>query len=169
MPLTIRSTSFGQKKILSAFHLFTLYNSSTFKKIYLRREHILRLLVYKPFSTQLVYPVGWGCRIHRLFLCRGVSRLNECLGYDTKQSDGVIPALELLETRSTPSLPSLPGLFWPGVVASDRALSVGQIELNCVLMLNWFVWNRTVFDIETVLSLKWFVWYRIELLTFECV
>ena len=24
----------------------------------------------------------------------------------------------------------------PGVVASDRALSIGQIELNCVLMLN---------------------------------
>ena len=24
---------------------------------------------------------------------------------------------------------------------------MGQIELNCVLMLNWIVWNRTVFDI----------------------
>ena len=27
------------------------------------------------------------------------------------------------------SLPSLPGTFWPGVVASDRVLSMGQIEL----------------------------------------
>ena len=25
---------------------------------------------------------------------------------------------------------------WPGVVAPDRVLSMGQIELNCVLMLN---------------------------------
>ena len=25
-------------------------------------------------------------------------------------------------------------------------------------MLNWIIWNRTVFDIETVLTLKWIVW-----------
>ena len=37
---------------------------------------------------------------------------------------------------STPSLPSLPGPPLPGVVAPDRFLSMGQIELNCVLMLN---------------------------------
>ena len=39
-------------------------------------------------------PVGWGCRIHRLLLCRGVGPLlpNECPGYDTKQSDGEVPA-----------------------------------------------------------------------------
>ena len=44
--------------------------------------------------------------------------------------------LELWGMQSTPSLPSLPGPLWPGVVAPDRALSMGQIELNCVLMLN---------------------------------
>ena len=33
----------------------------------------------------------------------------------------------------TLSFPSLPG---PGVVADVRVLSVGGIELNCVLMLN---------------------------------
>ena len=32
-----------------------------------------------------------------------------------------------------------------GVIATDRVLSMGQIELNCVLMLNWIVWNRTVY------------------------
>ena len=26
-------------------------------------------------------------------------------------------------------------------------------------MLNWIVWNGTVFDIETVLMLNWTVWY----------
>ena len=44
--------------------------------------------------------------------------------------------LELWEMRSIPSLPSLPGPLWPEVVAPDRVLSMGQIELNCVLMLN---------------------------------
>ena len=38
--------------------------------------------------------------------------------------------------RTTPSLPSLPGPLWPGVVVLGKVLSVGQIELNCVLMRN---------------------------------
>ena len=56
---------------------------------------------------------------------------------DPKQSDvqaSVI--LELWGMWSTPSLPSLPGQLWPGMVPPDRVLSMGQIELNCVLMLN---------------------------------
>ena len=44
--------------------------------------------------------------------------------------------LELWEMRSTSLLPSLPGALWPGVVAPDRVLFMGQIELKCVLMLN---------------------------------
>ena len=40
---------------------------------------------------------------------------------------------------------SLPGPLCPGVVAPDRALSMGLIELNCVFMLNWIVWNRAVY------------------------
>ena len=42
--------------------------------------------------------------------------------------------LKLWEMQSTPLLPLLPGPLWPGVVAPDRVLSMGQIELNCVLM-----------------------------------
>ena len=38
--------------------------------------------------------------------------------------------------QNIPSLPSLLGPLRPGVVAPDRVLSMGQIELNCVLMLN---------------------------------
>ena len=34
--------------------------------------------------------------------------------------------------QNAPSLPSLPGPLWPGVVASNRALNIGQMELNCV-------------------------------------
>ena len=56
----------------------------------------------------------------------GAVEYTDCPGYDTKQSDGEVPAvLELWGMRSTPSLPSLPGPLWPGVVAPDRALSMG--------------------------------------------
>ena len=82
-----------------------------------------------------------------MHLCREV-RLptpNECPGYDTKQSNGEVSAmLELWGMRFTPSLPSLPGPLWPGEVAPDKILSLGQIELNCVPMLNWITWNKTV-------------------------
>ena len=61
----------------------------------------------------------------------------ECLGYDTKQFDGEVPVMqELWGKRGNPSLPSFPGPLWPGVLALDKVLSIGQIELNCVLMLN---------------------------------
>ena len=44
--------------------------------------------------------------------------------------------LELWGMWSTPSYPSLHGSLWSGVVAPDRVLSIDQIEVNCVLMLN---------------------------------
>ena len=51
---------------------------------------------------------------------------NKCPGYDTKQSDGeVLVMLELWGICSTLSLPILPGPFWPGMVAPDRARSMG--------------------------------------------
>ena len=53
--------------------------------------------------------------------------------------------VELWGTRSTPLLPSLPSPLWPGVIAPGRILSMGQIELNWILMLNWIVWNITVY------------------------
>ena len=34
-------------------------------------------------------------------------------------------------------------------------------------MLNWIVWNGTVFDIESVLALNWIVINR-TILTFNC-
>ena len=59
--------------------------------------------------------------------------------------------LELWGMQNIPSLPSLLGSLWPGVVEPDRALSMGETELNyafvsllffhlnSVLMLNWIV------------------------------
>ena len=82
-------------------------------------------------------PVAWGCRIHRLILCRGAGPPKKCPGYDTKQSDSEVPVmLDFGGMWSTLLLPSLPGLLWPKVVVSDRVLSMGQIELNYVFMLN---------------------------------
>ena len=77
--------------------------------------------------------------------------------------------LELWGMRSTPSLPSLPGPFWPWVVTPEKALSMGQIEPNCILMLNWIVWNRTVFwNWNCVFMLNWIAWNK-TFLTFNLV
>ena len=90
-------------------------------------------------------PVGWGCRIHRLLLCRGISLLhptNECPRYDTKQSDGEVPVMLVLwGMQSTPFIVIAPKstLAW-----SSNTWSMGQIELNCIIMINWIAWNRTV-------------------------
>ena len=86
----------------------------------------------------------------------------------TLNNGGVSVMLELWEMQSTPSLPSLLGSLWPGVVAPDRVLSMGRIELNCILTLNWIVWIGNVADVETVLTLNWMVWNR-TVLTVNCV
>ena len=44
--------------------------------------------------------------------------------------------LELGGMQSNSSFPSLPGPLWLGVLVPDRILSMGQIELKFVLMLN---------------------------------
>ena len=66
----------------------------------------------------------------------GLDPPNECPGYDTKQSDGEVPAvLELWGIQSTPSLPSLPGPLWLGVVAPDKGPIYGLNRTNRILML----------------------------------
>ena len=125
-----------------------------------------------------------GCRIHQLHLSRGVRHPppNKCPRYDTnKFDDDVRVMLELWKMQSTPSLPSLPGLLWPGVVAPNRVLPMGQIELSCLLLLNWIAWNRNIltFKLHTYVNLNcwkwncfctlnWIVWNR-TILTFKCV
>ena len=87
---------------------------------------------------------SWGCRMYHQLLCKGVRPV----------------MLELWGIRSTLSLQSIPGSLWPRVVASDRVLSMGQIELNCVLMLNRIVWKRTVltFKLRTYAELNCLKW-----------
>ena len=141
------------RKTLKHLTVSNQISSDSFKNCYLQlfvnKWYVFKIDMYKqdlalnniqgPIyhnHNQLSCPVVWGNRIHRLHLCRGVKK--RVSWYDTKQSDWGM--------RSTPSLPSLPGPLWPGMVAPDRVLSMGQIKLNCVFMLNWIAWNRYVFD-----------------------
>ena len=48
------------------------------------------------------------------------------------------------------SLPLFPGSLWLGVVAPDRDLSLGQIELNSVITLNWIVLKKLFFTFNCV-------------------
>ena len=76
------------------------------------------------------------------FSAEGCESPHECPVYDIKQSDGEVPVmLELSGMQSTPSLASLPGTLWPGVVAPDGVLAMGQIELNWLLWALKLHWN----------------------------
>ena len=56
---------------------------------------------------------------------------------------------ELWEMWSICSLPSLPGPIWSGVVAPDRALFMGRIELNrgfeYLLVFFFFVFKQRIY------------------------
>ena len=70
----------------------------------------------------------------------GLDSSNECPGYETQQSDDEDQVmLELWGIRSTPSCPSLQDPLKPVAVAPKRALYMGQIKLNSVVILRWIV------------------------------
>ena len=95
--------------------------------------------------------VGWGCRIHRLHLCRRVrpsqwvSSIKPIKPYDSEAL-----ALEIWGMSSTPLLTLLLSPLWPGVVALDRVLSITQIEQTACKQINdvklWLlysnIWNH---------------------------
>ena len=66
--------------------------------------------------------------------------------HQTKPNQTKPEMLELCGMRNSPLLSLLLGPLWLGEVAPDRVPSMDQIELNCVFMLNWIAWKRTVFD-----------------------
>ena len=80
---------------------------------------------------------------------------NECCGNDTKQSDSEDAVLvELRGIQSAALLLSLQGLFFPGEVTPEKVSSMIQIELNCMLMLNWIVSSRTVYMYNNGVGIK---------------
>ena len=87
-------------------HNSTIQNGSHFQK-----------LAHFDKRSEVCGSVGWGCRIHRLHLCRGVRLPQRVPVYDTKQSDDEASLiLELCGMQSTSLLPSLPDplLAWSG-------------------------------------------------------
>ena len=104
---------------IQQFNCVQINQSSSYKP--------LKFITIFILSFYSVWRVGWGCRIHRLHLCRRVRpSSNECHRHDTKQSDREVPViLELWEMQSISSLPLLPSTLWSGMVAPDRALSMG--------------------------------------------
>ena len=99
--------------------------------------------------------IGWGCTIHQQQVswevrppankCPNMTLNNLMVRFRWCWSFG--------EYGVPLSLPMLPGRLSPGMVTPDRVLSMGQIELNCVLMPNWILWIRTVW-------LNWIAWNR---------
>ena len=78
-----------------------------------------------------------------------------CPWYDTKQSDGKASVMLVFWGMwNTSLLLSLLAPLWPRVVALYRVLSMGQIELESVLTLNWIVWNRTALTLKLCVNKK---------------
>ena len=70
--------------------------------------------------------------------------LDECPGFDTKQSNGEFSViLELWGIRSTLSLALLPDPLWPGMLVPD----MGQIELFKVEMFDHLTVCKQMTDI----------------------
>ena len=74
-------------------------------------------------------PVAWGCRIHRLLFCLGVRPPPTSILIMTLNHLMASSSHGDLGNVKNNSLPFLPGLICSGVVAPDRVLSMGQIEL----------------------------------------
>ena len=126
------------------------WRAFVWSKMQISLSRIWTLLIWSVFCdtnySAILAPVGCEYRIHWLHLCRGVRHHppQRVFWYVTKQSYGEATVmLELWRMKNTPSLLSLPCPLWFGMVAPDWVLSMDKIELNCLLMLNWIVWNRT--------------------------
>ena len=110
-----------------------------------------KLTWYSPRATHWIClygfdgPVGWGCRIHRLLLCSGKPPPHwvSSIWLKTIWWWGFSKA-GALKNVVYPFIAIAPRSTLVIVVIPDRVISVDQTELNCVLMLNWIDWNRTI-------------------------
>ena len=95
---------------------------------------------------------GWSCRIHWLHLCREVrlpQRMSRICHYTMwwwgSSNAGALENEEYpfitIALKST--------LFRSGITCSGPIYGSNK-KLNCVLMLNWIAWNRTVWKFNWV-------------------
>ena len=87
------------------------------------------ILNFNKSDSPFILPSGLGLGLKNTptaSMQRSKTPPNECSGYDTKHYDGNVPVMQgLWGMQSAPSLPLLPGPLWPGMIAFDRALSMG--------------------------------------------
>ena len=71
--------------------------------------------------------------------------------------------LELWGMQNTPLLPTFSDPLWPRVVAPDSLVLFDPLIEPCELMLNWIVWNITVYMYKMDLALnifQWLIWHK---------
>ena len=119
---------------------------------FLHLNHVLMLnwIVWNKtdFTFNSVYCItGWSCRIHQLYLCRGV----RC----PPPKSSLDMTLNNLMVRF-----QWCWSFGECGVPLHCHHSQGWIKINCVLMLNWITWNRTVliFKLHTYDKLNCLKW-----------
>ena len=87
--------------------------------------------------------------MHRLYLFRRGKTLAPMSPLDMTLNHQMInfQPLEIWRMLSTPSLPLLSGSLWPGVVAPDRVLSMGQKEQTLYKQMTdvklWLLYSNT--------------------------
>ena len=121
--LTMQFVSLISDFNMLLFSLFNFQLQFTVQQSYKPNLCIIHIVLYI-YAYTFACPVGWGCRIYLLHLCRGV-RLS-VLDMTLNNSDGDVPVmLQIWGMLNTPLLPSLPGPLWPGVVAPDKGSIYG--------------------------------------------
>ena len=128
---------FGKYSTDRTSYYMTNYSSADELVHQINAQHISspsRRLHRNPYASQLFpntqfsfwVPVGWGCRIYQLHICRG-GKIPQTS--NMKQSDAEAPVkLELWVIRSTLLLP---------LVAPDRVVSMGSVEQFTYAKLNY--------------------------------
>ena len=137
--------------LLNISHLFT--HSLSVKQFYLTHRYMCQIGLFDPIRCYHAAPEWTWERWQWTGIPHSPVSASDCLSYPghslgesyptaEMQSDSEASVmLELWGMRSTPLFQSLPGRLLLRVVAPDRVLSMDQIELNCVITLNWIVWN----------------------------
>ena len=99
MEITIKMKTIVRKPLRIKIIRLYLRNSDKFVWIYVHTHiHTHTRKEKKDFLSSKIIPVGLGCRIHWLLLCRGVrpSPTQRVSWYETKQSDGEVPVMIVL-------------------------------------------------------------------------
>ena len=128
----LSSNSYSQIGFLYSFLLWLLSHKSFVLWLISHKSFVLWLVSHKSFG-----PVGWDDRIYQLHLCKTppTSVLDMTL-------DNLMVRLQQCWCFGECRI--LPYCHCSQVHSGDRVLSMGQIELNSMLILNWIVWNRTL-------------------------